>query len=128
MPTALHDKPKCRLHKRPYVEIGDNSNEEDNNEDNNNEEDGDEGGNCRTGPATGSPSSAKGKPGSTHSLAGKGGIKADPSSPAAHKDDWLSFLRGLSVDPRYIGLLDRLSHLPIYVSSIHSLSNPGLLQ
>jgi len=25
MLTAPHDKPKCRLHKRPYVEIGDNS-------------------------------------------------------------------------------------------------------
>jgi len=115
MPTAPHDKPKHRLHKRPYVEIGDNSDKEDDKE-----EDGDKGGNHRTGPATGSPSSAKGKPGSMHGPASKGGIKADPSSPAAHKDDWLAFLCGLSVDPCYIGLLDRLSCLPIYVSSIHS--------
>jgi len=119
MLTALHDKPKHRLHKRPYVEIGDNSDKEDDKEDDK-EEDGDEGGNHRTGPATGSPGSAKGKPGSMHSPAGKGGIKAGPSSPAAHKDDQLAFLRGLSVDPHYIGLLDRLSYLPIYVSSIHS--------
>ncbi|KIM52189.1 hypothetical protein SCLCIDRAFT_11947 [Scleroderma citrinum Foug A] len=111
MPATLNDKPKQRLRKRPYVEIGENSDEEDNSE---------EKGSHSPGLATGSPSSAKGKPASTHSPAGKGHIKADPSSPAAHKDDRPTFLCGLSSDLHYFGLLDRLSRLPIYEPTLES--------
>lgn len=111
MPATPNDKPKHRLCKRPYVEIGDNSDKEDN---------ADKEGSDSPGSATGSPGSAKGKPGSMHNLAGKGRIKADPSSPVAQMDDRPTFLHSLSTDPCYIRLLDKLSCLPIYVSSIHS--------
>ena len=35
--------------------------------------------------------------------------------PAAHKDDWLVFLNGLSTDPRYVALLGKLRLLPPFV-------------
>ena len=39
----------------------------------------------------------------------------EPSSPAAHKDDRLAFLNGLSTDPRYVALLGKLRLLPPFV-------------
>ena len=39
----------------------------------------------------------------------------EPSSPAAHKDDQLAFLNGLSTDPQYVALLGKLHLLPPFV-------------
>ena len=39
----------------------------------------------------------------------------EPSSPAAHKGDRGTFLRGLSTDPRYVALLEKMYLLPPFV-------------
>ena len=39
----------------------------------------------------------------------------EPSSPAAHKGDWGMFLCGLSTDPRYVALLEKMYLLPPFV-------------
>jgi len=39
----------------------------------------------------------------------------EPSSPAAHKDDRGTFLRGLSTDPRYVAMLEKMYLLPPFV-------------
>ena len=108
MPAAPTNKPKCRLRKRPYVEI-DNYSDSDADADDESDKSEDSG--------ASSPSSAKRKPVSS-GRPSKPTTTAHPSSPAANKDDRLAFLRGLSADPRYIGLLDRLFNLSIHVSGI----------
>lgn len=112
MRATLIDKPKrTKRRKLDYVEIGDTSDEE---------SDADEGSDDDVGVGPSSSRPAKGKPVSSRPAPR---IKADPSSPVANKDDRLTFLRGLSADPRYVGLLDRLSRLPIHVSNILHCSN-----
>ena len=108
MPAALTNKPKHRLCKRPYVEIN-NYSDSDTDADDESDKSEDSG--------TSSPRSAKRKPISSGQPS-KPTTTAHPSSPAANKDDQLAFLHGLSADPHYIGLLDRLFNLSIHVSGI----------
>ena len=64
------------------------------------------------GPSSGSPVGPRPKPVKAKT------VTVEPSSPAAHKDDRGTFLRGLSTDSRYTTLLEKMYLLPPFVRVI----------